>query len=59
MKRLPGEDFEDYKERRRKANKALKHRLKGRFIWISSIIVPDAKDKKKLRKLRVRGTFKK
>ena len=56
-RRMDGETFEDYKARRRVENKALKHRLKGRFAWISSILVPDFKDKKKLRKLNVRGTY--
>lgn len=59
MERGPGEDFEEYKARRKAANKTLKHRLKGKFLWISSILVPDAKDKKKLRRLKVRGTFRK
>jgi pyrroloquinoline quinone (PQQ) biosynthesis protein C len=59
MKRKPGEDFEEYRQRRRLANKALKRYLKGRWFWISAIIVPDAKNPKRFRKLRVRGTYRK
>lgn len=56
-KRYPGEDFAEFKERRRKLNKALKRYLKGRWFWISAIVVPDAKNPKRFRKLRVRGTY--
>jgi len=34
-KRGEGEDFEDYKERRRKENKRVKDYLKGKWGWIS------------------------
>jgi hypothetical protein len=44
-KRREGESFEDYKDRLGKEAKALKHKLKGRFSWISATVVPDAKKK--------------
>ena len=56
-KRMEDESFEDYKERQRAERKALKHQLKGRWKWISAIVVPDAKNPKLLRKLKVRGTY--
>lgn len=55
--RREGESFEDYKDRLGKEAKALKHKLKGRFSWISAIVVPDAKKKGAFRKLKVRGTY--
>jgi hypothetical protein len=62
MKRLPGEDFEEYKIRRRARNRALKHYLKGRMIWISSVLVPKYRERTKrieLVKLPVQGTYRK
>jgi len=56
-KRAEGESFEDYKDRLKKEAKALKHRLKGRFSWISAIVVPDAKKLGAFKKLKVRGTY--
>jgi len=56
-KRFEGESFEDYKERQRAERRELKHQLKGRWKWISSILVPDEKNPKLLRKLKVRGTY--
>lgn len=35
MKRLDGESYDDYRERRTKATKALKKYLKGRVWWDS------------------------
>ena len=58
-KRAEGESFEDYRDRLKKEAKALKHYLKGKFSWISAIVVPDAKKPKKMRKLKVRGTYRK
>jgi hypothetical protein len=51
------ESFEDYRERLRKEAKALKRRLKGRWFWISAIVVPDALRPGRFRKLKVRGTY--
>jgi hypothetical protein len=56
-KRAEGESFEKYKDRLRKEAKALKHRLKGTFKWISAIVVPDTKKLGAFRKLKVRGTY--
>ena len=33
MKREKGENFKDYKERRKKENKRIKEYLKGKLIW--------------------------
>ena len=56
-KRMDGESFEDYRTRRKVEAKALKHRLKGAFKWISAIVVPDGKRQGKFKKLNVRGTY--
>jgi hypothetical protein len=56
-KRREGESFEDYRERLRAEAKAEKHRSKGRWFWISSIVVPDFLRPGRLRKLKVRGTY--
>jgi hypothetical protein len=56
-KRAEGESFEDYKDRLGKEAKALKHKLKGRWAWLSAIIAPDTKKLGAFRKLKVRGTY--
>jgi hypothetical protein len=38
MKRLENESYEEYRERRIKAQKALKIYLKGRVVWPSKIL---------------------
>lgn len=55
--RFKDESFEDYKERQRAERRELKHKLKGKFAWISSILVQDVKNSKLLRRLKVRGTY--
>lgn len=45
MERSEGMDFEEYKEQRRKLNKAIKRYCKGRLAYVSSTI--DSKGNKR------------
>ena len=62
-KRLEDESFEDYRASLKEEERRLKNYLKGRIVWMSSILMPDPKDDDKmpilrrLMKLPVRGTF--
>lgn len=56
-KRFQDESFEDYRSRLKEEYKALKLKLKGRMIWLSSVIMPSEKDKDVLVKRTVQGTY--
>lgn len=63
LRRMEGESFEDYRERRKLDNAETKEKMKPVQIWTSSIVVPNAKQADRpeylrdLVKVPVRGTF--
>ena len=62
-KRGEKESYEDYKAALKAEEKRIKDYLKGRIVWMSSILMHDPNDQetmpilRKLVKLPVRGTF--
>jgi hypothetical protein len=57
-KRNKNEEFEDYRARLKAEAASLKLYLKGKFVWVSSVIVKHKKTDK-LIKVRRQGTFRK
>lgn len=55
-KRNNSEDFEHYRNRLREEAATLKLYLKGKFVWVSSIITKHKKTGK-LMKVRAMGTY--
>jgi hypothetical protein len=57
-KRNKNEEFEAYRARLKAEARTLKEYLKGKFVWVSSMIVKHKKTDK-LIKIRRQGTFRK
>jgi hypothetical protein len=55
-KRNENEEFRDYRSRLKYEAKLLKIYLKGKFVWVSSIIVKNKKTDK-LMKVKAQGTY--
>jgi hypothetical protein len=55
-KRNKNEEFEAYKARLKEEAATLKEYLKGKFVWVSSIIVKHKKTNK-LMKVKAQGTY--